>query len=255
MSNLIKMELYKLRTSKLFSALLCICAVVNAVFAAVTPLLVKAFSNESLTVDLSSAFANPFSMDLLMVFLFVSAVSFFYLDFSDGYIKNIAGQAPNRRSIVFSKLFAVAVHNLIFFIVVALSSILGSAIVGALTVDENIAAGIMTLLIKWLLSIGLCSILMFFAVGLRSKTIATVLSVVFPIGALSLLYMGIDNLLRNVLKVSEDFSLSYFMPDSLISSVNAIKDDLVVNSVVAAVVCIVLFYILTIIVFKKRDIK
>lgn len=256
MNNLVKMELYKLRTSKLFLALLCICAVLNAALAAGGPLLTKFFSpKQDFHSDLSAVLASPFYLGLLMVFLFVSAVSFLYQDFSDGYIKNIAGQVSNRSSIVFAKFIALAVHNMIFFIAVVLSNILGTAIAGALVIDGNIAGGILTLLIKWLLSMALCSILMFFAVGLKSKTFATILGVIFPLGALSLLYVGIDTLLMKFLKLGGGFSISNYMPDTLISSVNVIYNVNIVNSVIVALVYTVLFCILTNFIFKKRDIK
>ncbi len=256
MSNLVKMELYKLRTSKLFLALLGICAVTNAAFAAGGPLITKFFApKDDFHSNLSEAFVSPFYAGLLMIFLFISAVSFLYLDFSDGYIKNLAGQTSNRGSIVFAKFIAVAVHNVIYFIVITLSNILGTAIVGALVIDGNIVEGILTLLIKWLLSMALCSILMLFAVGFRSKTFATILGVIFPIGALSLLYIGIDTLIGKFVDLGKGFSIANYMPDSLINSVNVANNEFVVNSVIVALIYIVLFCLLTNIAFKKRDIK
>lgn len=255
MTKLTKMELYKLRTSKLFLVLLVISAVLNIAIAAGGPIVTKLLTSTEMPVDITTAIASPFSLNFLMICLFISAVSFLYLDFSDGYIKNIAGQAPNRGGIVCAKFIAVAVHNLIFFIVAALTNILGIALAGALTVNGNIAEAILTMLIKWLLSMAISAILMFFAVGLRSKTFAIILGVILPIGALSLVYMGIDNLLANVLKFSADFSLADYMPDSLIPSVSVIENHLVVNAIIVAVVYIVLFYILTYFVFNKRDIK
>ncbi len=45
------------------------------------------------------------------------------------------------------------------------------------------------------------------------------------------------------------------MPDSLISSVNVIKNILFINSVVVVLIYLVRFCLLINIVFKKRDIK
>lgn len=254
MSNLIKMELYKLRTSKLFFILLCISIGINGIIAGVVPMVTKTLTGKNLNVNLSDIFVSPYQLDMLVMLLFISAVSFLYLDFSNGYIKNIAGQLQNRSGIVLAKFITIAIHNLIFLVAASLSNIIGLAVAGALTADGDILAGLATLMIKWMLSLAICSILMFFAVGLRSKTIAIILGVMFSIGAFSLIYMGISSLIVNFLKV-KDFSLGNYMPDSLFSSVNVIKNELVVNGIIVAVVVIVLFYVLTNITFKKRDIK
>lgn len=255
MSKLTKMELYKLITSKLFIILLLITAVLNTAISAGTPLLTKLLTGQQMTSKLADGIASPYSFGLLMIFLFISAVSFLYMDFSGGYIKNIAGQTSNRGGIVLAKFITVAVHNLMFFIVAALTNIIGTALVGALTVDGDITGAVLTLLIKWLLSMAISSIIMFFAVGLRSKTFSIILGVIFPINALSLVYMGIDSLISNVFKIKADFSLANYMPDSLINSVNVVNNELVVNAIVVAVIYIVLFYILTYFIFNKRDIK
>lgn len=256
MSNLIKMELYKLRTSKLFIILLSIFAVVNIVSSFGTSMLVNAIvkNPEAIKGDLSSMFVSPFVLEMLMLFTFVSLVSFLYLDFNNGYIKNLAGQVPNRGYIVFSKFIAVAVHNLIYFLVAVLTCFISGLITGINMDIQNLGAGIATFFIKWLLSLGIGAILMFFAVGLKSKSFALILGVMIPVGAFSLIYMGIDTAVKNFLKI-KGFALGNFMPDSLIGSVNAVKGTLLANGIISAVVCIVLFYILTYITFNKRDIK
>lgn len=255
MSKLIKMELYKLRTSKLFIILLIIFAVLNAVIIAGTSIVMKAIPDAPvMSMALSDAFVSPFNAGILMMFMFISAVSFLYLDFSDGYIKNIAGQLPNRGGIVTAKYVAVTVHNLIFFLAGVLSSLIGGALSGLVIDTENLGAAVATFCIKWLLAMGISALLMFFAVGLRSKIFGVILAVMIPLSALSLLYMGINALVSNFLKV-EGFSLNDYMPDALLGSVNAVENSLVANGIIAAIVCIVLFYILTYITFKKKDIK
>ena len=256
MSNLIKMEFYKLRTSKLFIILLICFAATNIVCAVGGPLLMGAVSDGSvsLKMNLSSAFASPFNLETLTMFTFISVVSFLCLDFNDGYIKNIAGQVSNRSSIITAKYIIVAVHNLIYFIVGALSSLIGGAIIGMVMDSQNIGAGIATFFIKWMLSLAIAAILMFFAIGLRSKSVALILAVMVSLGAFGLIYMGIDTVLKNFLKL-KDFALSHYMPDTLINNVNVADNTLVANSIIVAVVFIALFFTLTYITFKNKDIK
>ncbi|WP_405356953.1 ABC transporter permease [Ruminococcus sp.] len=254
MTNLLKMEWYKLRTSRLFIVLLIVTFALNALLLAALPLASSALGQEMTATNLSAILASPFALGLLMIPIFISAVSFLYLDFSGGYIKNIAGQLPDRGSIVFAKFIMIGVHNLIFFIVAALSAVLASAATSGLVMDEAIGGGVLTLLLKWLLSLSICSILMFFAVGLRNKTLAIIMAVVFSTGALSLLYLGINSGISALFKV-ENVSVGDYLPDSLMGSVNAITGDLVVNAIIVAVVFIALFLSLTYIMFKKRDVK
>lgn len=254
MTNLIKMEWYKLRTSKLFIILVIVTFALNALLLAALPMISSALGAQTSATELSMILASPFALGLLMIPIFISAVSFLYLDFSGGYIKNIAGQLPDRGSIVFAKFIMIGVHNLIFFVVAAISAVLATALTGGIIADAAVWNGVLTLLLKWLLSLSLCAVLMFFAVGLRNKTLAIIMAVVFSTGALSLLYLGINSGITALFKV-ENVSVGDYLPDSLMGSVNAITGDLVVNAIIVAVVFIALFLSLTYIMFKKRDVK
>lgn len=254
MTNLIKMEWYKLRTSKLFIILLIVTFVLNAIFLASLPMISSALGAQMTATDLSSVLASPFALGLLMIPLFISAASFLYLDFSGGYIKNIAGQLANRGSLVFAKFIMIGVHNLIFFVATAASAVFASAVTSGIIADAAVWGGVLTLLLKWLLSLSLCTVLMFFAVGLRNKTLAVIMAVVFSTGALSLLYMGINTGITALFKV-ENIDVGNYLPDALMNSVNAISGEMVVNAIIVAALFIGLFLWLTYMTFKKRDVK
>jgi ABC-2 type transport system permease protein len=248
------MEWYKLRTSKLFIILLIVTFALNAIFLASLPMITSALGAEMTATELSSILASPFALGLLMIPIFISAVSFLYLDFSGGYIKNIAGQLADRGSLVFAKFIMIGVHNLIFFVTAAISAVLATALTGGIVMDAAVWSGILTLLLKWLLSLSLCTILMFFAVGLRNKTLAIIMAVVFSTGALSLLYMGINTGITALFKV-ENIDVGNYLPDALMGSVNVITGELVVNAIIVAAIFIGVFLWLTYMMFKKRDVK
>ena len=254
MTNLIKMEWYKLRTSKLFIILVIVTFVLNGLFVGSLPIISSALGAQMTATDLSSLLASPFALGLLMIPVFISAASFLYLDFSGGYIKNIAGQLSDRGSLVFAKFLMIGVHNLIFFVAAAISAVLASAVTSGVIMDEAIGGGVLTLLLKWLLSLSLCTVLMFFAVGLRNKTLAIIMAVVFSTGSLSLLYMGINTGISALFKV-DNIDVGNYLPDALMNSVNAISGELVVNAIIVAVVFIGLFLWLSYMTFKKRDVK
>lgn len=254
MTKLVKMEWYKLRTKKMFIILALITFGIGLAFSAGVPIIMKAFGAPAQPTTLSEAIGTPFSFGLLMIPMFISAIGFLYADFAGGYIKNFAGQAGSRGKIVASKFIVLCIHNLIFFILGALSSVLGVAMAGTLVIDGNIFAGVGTLLLKWLLSMAICSILMFFAVGIKNKTLATIIGVIFATGALNLAYMGISTGVTYLFKI-EDFALDDYLPDALMGSVNAGANTLVINAVLVGLIFTVAFVTLTYFTFKKRDIK
>lgn len=256
MTKLVKMEWYKLRTSKLFIILVSVVFGINAIAAAAIPLVLKAFAPNG-PIDptaLSDAFASPWVISFLLIAVFISAASYLYSDFSGGYVKNIAGQVGDRGKLVIAKFITVGIHNFIFFFAAAASHALGAAVAGQLTVDGDLFGGVMTFLLKWLLSMALTAIVMFFAVGVRNKTLAAISGVVLATGSLSLVYLGIDTAISNIFKVS-GFSIGNYLPDSLMGSVSVQSNDLVINGVIVAVLFIAAFTVLTYMTFKKRDVK
>ena len=256
MMNLIKMEWYKLRTAKLFLVLSAVVFGFNMLIAMLAPIASRLMmpGMDIPAVKLSEVITNPFSLGLPLILIYISAVSYLYLDFSGGYIKNIAGQVHSRGSLILSNFVVLSIHNLILFAVCVLSCVLGNAVAGNLNVDDAVAGGVLTFVIKWLLSLAICSILMFFAVGIRNKIIAIILAVVFSTGSLSLLYLGINTAVANIFK-TENFDLGNYLPDSLINSVSVTSNTLVVNAIVVSVIFITVFVMLTSITFKKKDVK
>ncbi len=254
MLNLVKMEWYKLRTTKLFIVLMAIGFALNVIICAVIPIVVKLVApNEPAALSaISGSIASPFA-GLLMIMVYISAVSFMYSDFAGGYIKNIAGQVKNRGSIVIAKLIVVAIHNLIFFAVGSIGNVLGSALGGSLVVDSEIAGGVFTFLLRWLLSIAICSVLMLFAVGIKTKSFAIVMAVIFATGSLNLLYLGVNTAIMTIFKT--EVNVGNLFPDTLMGSVDAITNTNVINAVLVSAVFIVLFTVLTYVIFKKRDVK
>ena len=255
MLNLMKMEWYKLRTGKLFYLLMLVVFVVNGLIALLVPIVSRLFMPEIAVSDtMASVLTSPFTVGLLLIPVFISAISFLYSDFTGGFVKTIAGQVGNRGKMVIAKFVVLGIHNLFFFAAAALSNVAGKAIAGSLVLEGDIVAALMSLLRKWVLSMAVCSIILFFAVGIRNKTIASIFAVVFATGAFSLLYMGISTAVMNIFKIS-DFSLGDYLPDSLMNSVNVAENTLVVNGIAVAVIFIGVFVTLTYITFKKRDVK
>lgn len=259
MGNLIKMDFRRMVRSVLLMVSLIVIAGLNILVAVVVPIVMKLVPNTPNPDPalLSDIIANPFSISLLMILLFMSVVSFFYADFSGGFIKNLAGQVGSRSRLVVSKFVVVGIHNLIFLLAGVLSRVIGALIgtaVGAeFTIDGLVPAALATFLIKWMLSMGISAILLFVAVGIRSKTFASIIGVIIGTGALGLVYFGLSSALGSLFKT--DVSISDFMPDQLINSVSVGSNVAVVNAIVVALICTAVFLTLAVKVFNKRDIK
>ena len=260
MMTQIRTELYKIRTYKKVLRTLLVFTLVSLVVLT----LVFAFFDKLMLmnpedtvtnprVSFSRALTEPFALPLGMVFMLIAAVSFLYIDFSNGYVKNVAGQIRSKDSYVIAKLIAVSVNNLFFMLSGSLTVIIAGLATGRFDVGDQILEGAATFLIKWLLSIALCAILMLLAVGFRSKTPAIVLAVVFGSGALTLIYLGINAGIAELFK-TKSFDIKHYVPSALFDSVDVAKGTLVANALIVAAAVIVLFTILTCAVFKKRDI-
>ena len=136
-----------------------------------------------------------------------------------------------------------------------LGNLIGSAF-GTYTIEADplIINGVLTLLLKWLLSMAICSILLLLTTGVRNKTLAAIVGVIFGTGTLGLVYMGLSSAVTNIFK-TEGFNLAMYMPDGLMGVVNVSANTGVLNTVIVSAVCIALFFALTIRIFNTRDIK
>ena len=92
---------------------------------------------------------------------------------------------------------------------------------------------------------------MFFTVGIKQKTIATVAGVVLGSGMLGLAYMGLNSVIEKVFKL-ESFNINDYAPDSLLVSGGNLA---AANALIVSVVIIAVFLSLTVRIFNKSDVK
>lgn len=210
-------------------------------------------------VVLSDSVSTPFYISMLVVLMFVSMVVFSYADIAGGFIKNIAGQLPNKSNLIFSKFIVIGVHNLLFIAVGSLTNTIGALITTSTGMAQfaytgDIPAALLTLLLKWMLSMAVASILLFVTNGIRNKVLGSVIGVIIGTGSLGLAYMGLSTAVDNIFH-TKDFNLGMYMPDSLMNSVNVAANTAVVNAIIVSVVCTAIFLTLTVKVFNSRDVK
>ena len=261
MANLIRMDLRRMFRSPMFFISLAVIGVFNILLNVGLTTAARFFVPSAAIppVTLTSSVVSPFYLPFFIILMFASLVSFSYADIANGYIKNIAGQLPHKSQTIVSKFIVIGLHNLLFLAVGSLTNTLGNLILSGMGMinfvnDGMIAQAILTLLLKWLLSMALASILMFVTIGIKNKILASIVGVIIGTGSLGLAYMGLNTAANTVFHL-EGFDLGSYMPDTLFNSVSVATNTAVINAVIVAIVCIVIFMALTVKVFDSSDVK
>lgn len=256
MAKLIRMDLYRMFKSKAFLVCLTLAfalALASAPLARLMFMLANSLSSDinetfAATAKLSGIIGDPFPMINLMLVL-LSLCSFFYADVENGYIKNIAGQMPMKGFTVLSKFAAAAVHDLAFAAAGIIGNLIGTAAVQRIIADGSVPDSIRILALKLVLLQSLCTILLLVVSTFRSKSLGTILAVLFGLGLTSLIYLGINEGLKPVFGQATD--ISKYMPDSVMGE--APLDT--VKALLVAVVTGTVFLLPAIRIFDRKDVK
>lgn len=264
MIRLIKMDFYRMFKSKFFWIALCVLFILQFAGAFGMPFLVDAISNyaenpEELmmysNIKFSDMLSNPMD-SIMMIIMFVSATAFLFADIKNGYIKNIAGQISQKGYTAISKFVVVCFHNLVFMTGSVLAYLLGSLVCPKMTVifDGAALSGLIIFFIKLMLTFAMTTVLLFITTGLYNSTLANVAGVLFSVGALGLIYAALDKLI-SVIGI-KNVTVTHYIPDQLYFEkydISAWGD--IINAVIVSLVFIVVFLLLTVSVFNKRDVK
>lgn len=270
MGNLIRMDLFKLRKTKMvfiFAGIIFVVAilmpVLGKIFAGILLNIVKttgdgqAIAEATVILDeyqkpylLSDVFRSPFGgMSMLWMLVFISVSVFSYMDIANGYVKNIAGQLPTRGHLAISKMIVIYLHNFGLMLVGMLGSFIGYGVTRGINVDGDIAAGLLEFFLKFLLAGGLSALLLLFAAGLRQKTLAIVASVVLSMGLLSIVYLPLSFALGKLFRT--EVNIAPYAPDQMLT---ATKIN-VWAALAEGVLLTVLFLLLTIRRVNKKDVQ
>ena len=255
MGNLIRMDLYRMNRAKSFR----VCLILSFVIAlAATPLEKLLYSLGNLlqaenvgafpeTADLCGMIASPASVITVMLSL-LSIVCFFHADMEGGYIKNIAGQMPRKGFTILSRFIASVPHSLAFMLAGLAGSIIGTLPLQRIVVEGSVPESAGLFLLKLLLLTSVCSILLLVTASFRNKSLGMILAVLMGLGMMSLIYMGIDAGLHELIK---DVSITPYMPDQLLKEAR----PALIRSILVSAVTIGIFLPVSIRVFDKKDVK
>ena len=278
MIKLIKMDMRRLFHSKAFIAVL----ILSAVISFLTLSIILGFSKLLLTMsnlgeyEMSAeeymVIREVFHLDwvnqgaeigeliytVLDISLFFSCILtaiFVIAEYESGYIKNIAGQIPNRGMLAISKLCPIAVYNFCIIVIFCLAASFAGLIFVPQVLSGNIPLLMEVLLTKFLLYIAVDTIILFVCVTSKNKAFSIGVSVVSGLGVTGTLYDALSFILSKVFG-GIDISISKFIPDGINEQISlASNTSTIVQALVVAVVYIGVFSYLSNMAMKKLDVN
>ena len=258
MSNLVRMDLYRMRKARSFKVCLILAFISGLCIVPseklFTVLLKMIPGNPSIpqllpkSVTVSSLLSDPFPLANCLLIMF-SACYFLYADIEHGYIKNIAGQMPKKGYTVLSRFIALIPHNLLFVAVGIIGNVIGTVMFVRVTADGDILKTLGYLALRLLLLQGVCAILLLVTTSLGSKVFGIIVAFIVGTGVMSLIYLSIDMGLGLLLK--KTISIEKYMPDELLGQ----AAPAVIPALPVALITLVVFLFLAVRVFDKRDVK
>lgn len=283
MLNLIRMDLYRLVKAKFIRVLL-LCAAAVAVFCVAATkvdlnMLEKSAVTETaesteggvaygVTVDTNPEWGKgKFGADelmqsyvqggILMMFCTVLASIFVSSEQKSGFIKNIAGQLPNRGMLALSKFAALAVGTLMIFVTFTVSTILSGWIAfGSQMTLGSVRVFLPFLGIQYLMHLAFGGLVMLAAILTQSTAFSMTAGMLYSTGITGLLYSGINKLIGWLIPGAKGFNIGTYMLDTNISRTGLEASS---SQLGLALICSVIFAVISIwismVILKKRDIR
>ena len=193
---------------------------------------------------------------ILTLLCVIFAAIFFNGDQRNGFLKNIAGQYPNRGILVISKMTAAAVQILLMEILFAMATGVTAEIIwGEQFVLGSIPQMLPFLCVQYLLNLGAAGLILFLCTLTRSAAFGMTAGILMIMGILLPVYSVIERAFAALLP-SIGLNISQYVLEGNIgvAGMEASSDILTRASMVGAV-CLVLSVLLAMVIMKKRDIR
>lgn len=193
--------------------------------------------------------------NLLLLLCAIFIPLFVHAEYKNGYIKNIAGQLPNRGALVCSKLVAVAVQILVIFI----GYILWSAVAANIFFKDTLVLGKVSDLfgsaaLHYLLCLAVGYVVLMLTLVTRSAALPLTLGVLCSTGFTALLYSGI-NVLVSVITGKENFDIGLYTPEMNVAHISFdMTEEALTRVLVVGCAYAVAAAVIAVAVMKKRDV-
>lgn len=193
---------------------------------------------------------------ILTLLCVIFAAIFFNGDQRNGFLKNIAGQYPNRGILVISKMTAAAVQILLMEILFAMATGVTAEIIwGEQFVLGSIPQMLPFLCVQYLLNLGAAGLILFLCTLTRSAAFGMTAGILMIMGILLPVYSVIERAFAALLPSIRLNISQYVLEGNIgVAGMEASSDILTRASMVGAV-CLVLSVLLAMVIMKKRDIR
>lgn len=193
---------------------------------------------------------------ILTLLCVIFAAIFFNGDQRNGFLKNIAGQYPNRGILVISKMTAAAVQILLMEILFAMATGVTAEIIwGEQFVLGSIPQMLPFLCVQYLLNLGAAGLILFLCTLTRSAAFGMTAGILMIMGILLPVYSVIERAFAALLPSLRLNISQYVLEGNIgVAGMEASSDILTRASMVGAV-CLVLSVLLAMVIMKKRDIR
>ena len=173
---------------------------------------------------------------------------------SCGYTKNFAGQLPNKGYMAISKFVVTSLAQFVILFIYSVVSAVFALILFSKYIDGYNVGGLFYALgLKLLLFFAINAIIVFLCTLTKSHAIAMVAGCIFGIGVTKFAYAAIDVILGTI---GINFPISRCMPDGIDSQLSVeTASGLTVNAIVVSVVFIAAFLTANYFVQRKRDVR
>lgn len=172
-------------------------------------------------IDFTDYINSNMSSLLLAILCVIFPPLFVNAEQKNGFVKNIAGQLPNRGMLILSKLFTAAVQVLVIFGVFTMSTaVMGAVLWGDRLVLESVSDFTKIFGLHYLLHFSFASFAIALTVLLRSAGFSMTFGILCTTGITSLLY-GFVNILIQRGGGPADFNIGSYTLESCIAIVNA----------------------------------
>ena len=193
---------------------------------------------------------------ILTLLCVIFAAIFFNGDQRNGFLKNIAGQYPNRGILVISKMTAAAVQILLMEILFAMATGVTAEIIwGEQFVLGSIPQMLPFLCVQYLLNLGAAGLILLLCTLTRSAAFGMTAGILMIMGILLPVYSVIERAFAALLPSLRLNISQYVLEGNIgVAGMEAPSDILTRASMVGAV-CLVLSVLLAMVIMKKRDIR
>lgn len=193
---------------------------------------------------------------ILTLLCVIFAAIFFNGDQRNGFLKNIAGQYPNRGILVISKMTAAAVQILLMEILFAMATGVTAEIIwGEQFVLGSLPQMLPFLCVQYLLNLGAAGLILLLCTLTRSAAFGMTAGILMIMGILLPVYSVIERAFAALLPSLRLNISQYVLEGNIgVAGMEAPSDILTRASMVGAV-CLVLSVLLAMVIMKKRDIR